>query len=116
MLSKEMYNLLKLIPRHPSVIDYAELKASTKLEEKEMQDFLCEAIYGGYDYINSHEVTVQNGSFSLTEKGQAAIEAYEQEQRNQKTMQQSLCAARWALIAAAISAITSVIALLSNIC
>ncbi len=116
MLSKEMYDLLKLIPRHPSVIDYEELKASTKLEEKEMQYFLCEAQYGGYDYINSHEVTVQNGSFSLTEKGQAAIEAYEQDKKNQETMNKSLCAAKWALFAAAVSAITSVIALLSNFC
>lgn len=116
MLSKEMYDLLKLIPRYPNIIDYARLKTSTKLEEKEMQDFLCEAKYEGYDYINSHEVTVQNGSFSLTEKGQAAIEAYEQDKKNQETMNKSLCAARWALIAAAISAITSVIALLSNIC
>ena len=116
MLSKEMYDLLKLIPRHPSVIDYAKLKASTKLEEEKLFSYLCDAMFETYEYINSHNTLVKDGSFSLTEKGQAAIEAYEQEQRNQKTMQQSLCAARWALIAAAISAITSVIALLSNIC
>ncbi len=116
MLSKEMYDLLKLIPRHPSVIDYEELKASTKLEEEKLFSYLCDANFETYEYINSHNTLVKDGRFSLTEKGQSAIEAYEQEQRNQKTMQQSLCAARWALLAAAISAITSVIALLSNIC
>ena len=116
MLSKEMYDLLKLIPRHPSVIDYAELKASTKLEEEKLFSYLCDAMFETYEYINSHNALVKDGSFSLTEKGQAAIEAYEQDKKNQETMNKSLCAAKWALFAAAVSAITSVIALLSNFC
>lgn len=116
MLSNEMYDLLRLIPRYPNTIDYASLKTSTELKEENMLSYLREAKYDKYEYINLHSEKVLDGTFSRTEKGQAAIEAYEQDKNNQQTMEKSLCAAKWALVAAAVSAITSVIALLSNFC
>lgn len=110
-----MYDLIKLIPRYPKTISYSELEIAFNNDSSILADLLCEAQSADYEYINSHQPLIVNGSFSLTEKGQATIESYKQDQRNQKIMEQSLSAAKWALGAAAISAVASIIAILINI-
>ncbi len=76
MLSKEMYVLLKQIPRYDKQIAYAELNSKNK------EHLLCEAKYDTYDYINQSGILLKDSKFSLTEKGQAAIEEYEKAKKN----------------------------------
>lgn len=116
MISKEMYDLLKLIPRHPKIIDYAELKKVSALGLEDLYSILCDAQYDAYGYINSHKATIKDGAFSLTEKGQAAIEDYEQTQNNQKMVEDSLNTAKRAMWAAFASAVAAIIALIQNFC
>lgn len=110
MLSEEMYGLLKVIPRHGR-ISYIELKQKCGIEEKLLDDLLCEARYGTYDFINA-DLPLHKGSISLTEKGKAAIEEYEAMEENHKITKRALTVARigmWAAIASAITAIISLV-------
>lgn len=109
MLSKEMYALLNQVPRYAKQISYADLNKSN---DRKVYDLICEATYTTYDYLNKHGGTVESSNYSLTEKGQAAIEEYEQAQHSQKVMNTSLSVARiamWAALASAAAAIASLI-------
>ena len=111
MLSKEMYLLLNRIPRYNKRILYLELNCDNN---EEIDNLLCEAQYQSYDYIIQHGNLLKQSSFSLTEKGQAAIEEYEQAERNEAIIKKSLNvsrAAMWAAIASAAVAIASLIKL-----
>ncbi|MBQ2062172.1 MAG: hypothetical protein II458_05795 [Oscillospiraceae bacterium] len=107
MLSEEMYNLLKKVPRYEETISYADLN---KDDDKQIYHLICEAVYDAYDFLNKHGDTIKKSSFSLTEKGQAAIEEYEQSTHNQKMMKTSLHVA----IIAAIAAVASVLATIAS--
>lgn len=112
MISKEMYSILKCIPRHPQKIGYLLLKDKSILNENFFWNLMCEAQYQNCEYINILSVPMEQGDISLTERGQAAIEEYEQAERNQKVMDKSLNVARiamWAAIASAVAAIASLV-------
>ncbi len=113
MISKEMYELLKKIPRTPKSISYNEINGSK--DEKKYQ-LICEAAYTGYDYITVSGILSENGSLSLTEKGQAEIEEYEQAERNQKIVEKSLIVARVAMWAAIGSAVVAIVSLVKMFC
>jgi hypothetical protein len=109
MISKEMYELLKRIPRHPQSILYTQLN---KEDNEKLYNVICEANYTGYEYINVVGPSLKKGGLSLTEKGQAAIEEYEQAARNQKIVERSLLVSRvamWAALGSAAAAIISLI-------
>ena len=113
MISKEMYEFLREIPRHPQTIPYEELNRRFK---KDIFEIACEAEYKNCEYINGFGIFSNNNDskVSLTEKGQAAIEEYEQSMRNQKIIEKSLNVsqtAMWAAIASAVVAIASLIKL-----
>ena len=104
-----MYLLLKQIPRFEGEIHYTELDAQDKW------NLLCEAKYDSYDYVNQSGDLVDNSSYSLTEKGQAAIEDFERAERNDKVIKKTLkisTVAMWAAIGSAITAILSLIKIL----
>ena len=112
MISKEMYELLKKIPRHPNTVPYKEVVRDNN--EKEFNLF-CEAKYPDYGYINQSMGRREDSTLSLAEKGQAAIEEYERTAHNQEMVEKSLNVSRvamWAAIGSAIAAIASLIKLL----
>lgn len=117
MLSKEMYILLKKIPRREDWISYAELNPSG---DKRIDSLLNEAKYDDYDYINqgspTNDYRLINSTFSLTEKGQAAIEEHEQAIHNQVIVEQSLKVATTAKWAAVFSAIVALLSLIKTFC
>lgn len=96
MISKEMYELLIQIPRHSASggISYTAL---VKLMSDNPDALLYEATFPAYDYINQSAERVKNSSFSLTEKGQAAIEDYERAMHNQEMVEKSLKVSRVAM-------------------
>lgn len=114
MISKEMYELLKRIPRHPKAIAYDELN---KICEKDIFEIACEAEYKNCEYINISGLLARDKgcTLSLTEKGQAAIEDYKRTTHNQKMVEKSLAVSRiamWAALGSAVAAIISLIKML----
>lgn len=112
MLSEEMYYLIKQVPRDNNGIAYKDLKVHN---EDSKYQLVSEAIYKDYDYllkVSLGSSALDRSFYVLTEKGQAAIEAYEQEKRNQQIMKKSLVVSRtamWAAIASAFVAACSLI-------
>ena len=113
MLSEEMYTLIKKIPRRGNWVPYAELNPTGDMN---IDKLLLEAKYDSYDYINQNGRLLRDSTFSLTEKGQAAIEEYEQALRNQKIVETSLTVSRVAMVAAIGSALAAIISLIKMIC
>lgn len=109
MLSKEMYDLLVDIPRHPKALFAGKLYENSPRASR-IQDLLCEAFDSGY--INHSQPRILNSDISLTEKGQALIEEYETSQENQRIVKDSLkvaIAAKRVAIASAIAAFLALI-------
>ena len=113
MISEKMFAFLKDIPRHPKSITYGEIK---NVDGDEKYNLACEARYISYDYINLNGAIKSESVVSLTEKGQAAIEEYEQATRNQEIIEQSLKVTRAAMWAAIVSAIVSFLSLIKILC
>lgn len=115
MLSKEMHTLLKNIPRHPDTISFSELFGKKLFSLEELKSLLCDAIHSDYEYATQHQINgrlLQDSSFSLTEKGKAAIEEYNQNSRNLEVMEKSLSISRAAMVAAIASAIAAFLTIL----
>ena len=118
MLSKEMYDLLKRIPRYPETILASRLYEGNPMAAR-IKDLLLEAAHSDYEYINQSASRVLQSNFSLTEKGQALIEEYETAERNQKIVEESLQiaqkslrvaqVAKWVAVFSAIAAFLSVL-------
>lgn len=112
MISKEMYEFLKEIPRRPQSILFGELE---KLCKNDVSQIVYEANDESQGYILQMSVgnTIQNCSFSLTDSGQAEIEEYERSMRNQEIVEKNLKisrAAMWAAVASAAVAVVSLVA------
>ena len=108
MISKEMYLLLKEIPRNKE-IPYSDLN---KEKNPAIDGLLCEAFYDSNDLISKRGGVLENCVFSITEKGQAALEEYEQVKHNQEVVDKSLKVAKvamWAAIGSAVAAVLSLI-------
>lgn len=118
MLSKEMYTILKSIPRHPNTITFDALYEKKICSLESLKSLLCDAIHTDYEYATQHHVRgrlIQDSSFSLSERGKAAIEEYEQNLRNQTAMEKSLAISKVAMVAAIASAIAAMAPYLSDI-
>lgn len=110
MLSKEMYELLKQIPRgSKEFISYTKLAENNSEERLAM---LGEASSTVYDYIYQSESNPKKSVFRLAEKGQAAIEDYERAAHNQKIVEQTLKVADTAKCVSVISLIVALLSLL----
>lgn len=112
MISKEMYELLKLIPRHPKSIPYQELE---KKNIENLYDLVCEAAYGNCEYINCPMKSIKQSNLSLTEKGQSAIEEYSITQNNQKVAKRTLTTSIIAIVLSVISIIVALASALSGV-
>ena len=108
MISKEMYELLKKIPRPPKSVLRKEVNNTNS---ETINTLISEAAYSTYDYINEHYSMSPDmpldDTLSLTEKGQAAIEEYEQAERNNKIIEKTLSVSKAAMWAAVASAVVS---------
>ena len=111
MLSKEMYIVLKQIPRYPKEIHCSELYISKKTDKELLKGVLCDAASSGYDYINKNGYQILDSKLSLTERGVAAIEAHEGEKSARKWMIWSSLCAFIAMVAARASAAAAFLAL-----
>ena len=112
MISKEMYELLKKIPRHNTGIAYTLINPN---DDEIICSLVCEAKSQYCGYVNEPMGALKRSCISLTEKGQAAIEEYERTAHNQEMVEKSLNVSRiamWAAIGSAIAAIASLIKLL----
>lgn len=113
MLSKEMYELLKRIPRHPNTIDAEQILGNHELDlTNQLYNLLCEATHADYEYVNSTGSRLIYAKLSLTEKGQAVLEEYEAFDRNQKITKRSLAVAIIAMIASIASAFAAIASLI----
>ena len=112
MISKEMYELLKLIPRHPKSIPYQELE---KKNIENLYDLVREAAYGDCEYIIPPMKSIKQSNLSITEKGQSAIEEYSITQNNQKVAKLTLTTSIVAIILSVISIIVAVVSALGSV-
>lgn len=119
MLSNDMYDVLKCIPRSPQQTTYNDIRALSGLETDSLISILSNARYHTYDYINAGIRLEPDDPISLTEKGQAAIEEYEAAKRNDgyvlasaKSAQDASKAAKWSIIIACVALIISILQLL----
>lgn len=112
MLSKEMYTLLKSIPRYPNTISFDTLYEKKICSLESLKSLLCDAVHSDYEYATQHHVRgqlIQDSSFSLTEVGKVAIEDYEQSLKNREILEKSLSVSKAAMVAAIASALAAVI-------
>lgn len=112
MLSKEMYVFLKKVPRHPKTILHEKLISNNNSPEYSL---FCEA-KNQCGYIQDVIEPVEGKYYSLTEKGQAAIEAYELAERNQAVVEKSLNVSKVAMVAAIASAFAAIFSLIKMLC
>ena len=118
MLSNDMYDVLKCIPRSPQQTTYNDIRGLSRLETNSLNIILSNARYHTYDYINAG-IMLESDPISLTEKGQAAIEEYEAAKRNglyvlasAKCAQDASKAAKRSTIIASVALIISILQLL----
>lgn len=112
MLSREMYEVLKRVPRYPNVA-YAGKIFEKNDRAFRVRDLLLEA--EGCGYINVSKFPILDGNVSLTETGQAAIEAYERAETTHKIAEESLRVAKVAKWVAIFSAVAAFVALIAQI-
>ena len=119
MLSNDMYDVLKCIPRSPQQTTYNDIRGLSGLETDSLISILSNARYHTYDYINAGIRLEPDDPISLTEKGQAAIEEYEAAKRNglyvlasAKSAQDASKAAKRSTIIACVALIISILQLL----
>lgn len=110
MISKDMYNVLKRIPRSPQKTTYLKLLETKKYDNNVLWDMLEEAINNRYiAYIDNEEYyMVTTSVFCITEAGKIAIEEYRHKDNSSKK-------STWALIISALSLIASIIAIIFGV-
>lgn len=114
MITKDMYRVLKNIPRSPKETNSLKLLAKKTVEENLLFDILLDALNCRFIMYTERprrdlHYSLEKSSFCLTEAGQLQIEEYEN-QRGSSTK------ATWALIIAGLSFLASVIAIVLSIC
>lgn len=106
MLSREMYNVIKYIPHQPKIISYKELEEKVNIDPERLSIDITVAGWPQYDYIdNDGESQNRKSSFCLTEHGQAAIEEYRINRRNNFILILSFITSLFAMVAAVVSTI-----------
>ena len=110
MISKDMYNVLKKIPRSPQKTSYLKLLETKRHDNDVLCDMLEEAINNHYIiYTDKQEYyMVSTSPFCITEAGKIAIEEYKNKSNSSKK-------ATWALIISALSLVSSIIAIILGV-
>ena len=111
MISKDMYKVLKKIPRSPQKTSYTKLLKRKKFNADLLIDILRNAEGNRYIYYADFGKysNITNSNFYITEKGIISIEEYER-QKN------SSAKSTWAIIISALSFIASIVAIILSIC
>lgn len=106
MISKQMYKILKKIPRHPQRMTFKEISDKKLLDISLLWSLLEEAIDCRYIVFSGRNAVsdLSRSSFYLTEEGQIALEEYKRQLGSDRK-------ATWALIIAGLSFIVAIIAL-----
>ena len=106
MISKQMYKILKKIPRHPKRMTFKEISDKKFMDISLLWSLLEEAIDCRYIVFSGRNAVsdLSRSSFYLTEEGQIAIEEYKRQLGADRK-------ATWALIISALSFIASVVAI-----
>ena len=115
MISRDMYAILSNVPRHPQKGSYEELLEKSGLTEEMFDNLICEAKYTSYDYINDLTRDWKKKEYSLTEKGQAELELYEQARESQRITEETLVVSQKAKVAAIVGAIITGIGVILSI-
>lgn len=110
MISKNMYNVLKLIPQPTKTTCFHKLYDLNILNSIVLADILEEAKSRKYiGFLDFDRVDpIRKCNFYLTELGKTAIEEYDREKG-------SSTKATWALIISALSLIASIIAIIFGV-
>ena len=111
MISKNMYKVLKKIPRSPQKTSYTKLLKRKKFNADLLIDILRNAEGNRYIYYADFGKysNITNSNFYITEKGIISIEEYEREKN-------SSAKSTWAIIISALSFISSIVAIILSIC
>ena len=104
MISKEMYRLLKNIPRWPNNKTFGELDKILRRDDLVSFGLLMNAKERGLVGCNGKEEDKTRG-FYLTEEGKEAIDEYARQKSSDRK-------ATWALIIAGLSFVASVVAVI----
>ena len=106
MISKQMYKILKKIPRHPQRMTFKEISDKKLLDISLLWSLLEEAIDCRYIVFSGRNAVsdLSRSSFYLTEEGQIALEEYKRQLGSDRK-------ATWALIIAGLSFSVAIIAL-----
>ena len=106
MISKRMYQILKMIPHYPFDINMKEMRGKRYIDFSETSNILKDALSFKYiSFVEGCLPDVLNGRFYLTEVGQKEIEAYKRENK-------SSAKATWALVISGLSFLASVAAVI----
>ncbi len=113
MITKEMYKVLKKVPRSPKETNSLKLLAKKIFEVNLLFDILQDALNCRFIMYTEHprrdlHYSLEKSSFCLTEAGQLQIEEYE----NQRG---SSAKTTWALIISGLSFVASVVAILLSL-
>lgn len=112
MLSREMNEVLKRVPRYPNIAFAGKIFENNDKASR-VKDLLLEAESCGY--INVSKFPILDSDISLTETGQAALEEYERAEHTHKMAEESLKVAKAAKWAAIFSTVAAFAALISQI-
>ena len=104
MISKDMYRLLKMLPRWPSNRTFEDLDKVIRRDDLVSFGLLMNAQERGLVRCNGKEEDNTRG-FYLTEEGKEAIDEYTRQRSSDRK-------STWALIIAGLSLVTSVIAVI----
>ena len=106
MISKQMYKILKKIPRHPQRMTFKEISDKKFMDISLLWNLLEEAIDCHYIVFSGRNAVsdLSRSSFYLTEDGQIALEEYKRQLGADRK-------ATWALIIAGLSFVVAIIAL-----
>ena len=110
MISKDMYNVLKRIPRAPKKTAYFKLVETKRIDTDLLFDMLEEAIKQRYIiFAEKQEYNfIALSDVCLTESGKIAMEEYKHKNNSSKK-------ATWALIISALSLVASIIAIIFGV-
>ena len=106
MISKQMYKVLKKIPRHPQRMTFKEISDKKLMDISLLWSLIEEAIDCQYIAFSGRNAVsdLSRSSFYLTEEGQIALEEYKRQLGADRK-------ATWALIIAGLSFVVAIIAL-----
>lgn len=106
MISEDMFQLLKRVPRHPGNVTLKDLDSLKFLDISLLSNLLDEAVECNYLSRSGRNISdILNLRYHLTECGQVALEEFQQRSKDSKK-------STWALVIAGLSFISSVIALI----